>query len=154
MGDEYLTSYLNKIEKYISIDNDNYSSTNKTLDLREKSTIKQIEVLDDSKIKYNVVYIESLETEIERIYAELIKIKDINIQLEDKYRDLLKDIEILSNKNDKSFSKNDYYEESISLIDLKNRLQKKNEEFEQIIYKNDSLLRKYIEEKELLTVCF
>ena len=95
-----------------------------------------------------------METEIERIYAELIKIKDINIQLEDKYRDLLKDIEILSNKNDKSFSKNDYYEESISLIDLKNRLQKKNEEFEQIIYKNDSLLRKYIEEKELLTVCF
>ena len=28
--------------------------------------------MSDSKIKYNVVYIESLETEIERIYAELI----------------------------------------------------------------------------------
>lgn len=149
-----MTLYLSLIEKYIIIDGDNYSSENSRTYVINPFIKNIPKLISNKENKYieQQLYIEELEIEITRLNSFCVKLKEMNKELENKYKDSLKDFENMNSHNLDLKTKNEYFEESISFINTKNNLAKKEEEIERLIEENNKALKSQIEENESVRV--
>jgi len=108
----------------------------------------------DKENKYieQQLYIEGLETEIIRLNSICVKLKENNKELENKYKDLIKDFENINSLQSDIKTKNQYFEESISFINIKNILAIKEEEIERLVAENNKVLKAQIDENESIRV--